>query len=196
MHKKNCKCEKYLKEGLLASQSGKWQEAIAAYEDAIRIHEDNEKAWGNMGLCYGALGDSEKALDCLEEAINYNPEYAFAWNNKGSILAEQGKIAEALECFEKAIEIDPDYKEAVENKDKALSEIRLGDTGNSGSKNDMKKFKVVIQSLVGENIKKELLIEARTEEQAKEIAENILIKEELDGMFLDSPSLMITAEEV
>src|SRR3989339_659807 len=60
----------------------------------------------------------------------------------------------------------------------------------------MKNFNVVAQSLVSDSIKKEFIIEAESEELAKEIAMNRMIEEETNNMLLDSPSMMMTAEEI
>lgn len=74
MHKDHgCECEKYLEEGLLAMQTGRWNDAIYAYNSALKVHIDNNIAWGQMGLCYAELGDSTKALECFDKAILINP---------------------------------------------------------------------------------------------------------------------------
>ncbi len=60
----------------------------------------------------------------------------------------------------------------------------------------LKKYRVLSQSLVGEDIKREFVIEAENEESAKKIAFNLLLKDESNGVLLDSPGQMLTAEEV
>lgn len=61
---------------------------------------------------------------------------------------------------------------------------------------NLKKYKVSARSLVGEDITKEYVVEAESEDSAKEIGLKRLIEEETNGVLLDSPSQMLTAEEI
>ncbi len=60
----------------------------------------------------------------------------------------------------------------------------------------MKKYKVSTQPLVGGGASKEYVIEAESEESAKEMALSRMIAEESDGALLESPGQIFVAEEV
>ena len=118
-----CECEIYLERGAAAIRSENWSKAIKEYESALKVHADNYKALGQMGICYAELGNYEKALECFDEAIKYEPEYKYPWVNKGWVLAEIKQLEAALKCFNRAIEINPGYTDAIANKEKVLMEL-------------------------------------------------------------------------
>jgi hypothetical protein len=59
-----------------------------------------------------------------------------------------------------------------------------------------KRFKVTFQPLVGDGDSKDYVIEAESEEIAREVALEKLILEESDGMLLECPGQIATAEEI
>lgn len=58
-----------------------------------------------------------------------------------------------------------------------------------------KKYRVTAQPLVGEGASKEYIVEAKNEEEAKDIGLKRMLEEESDGLLLDSPGQIFTAEE-
>jgi hypothetical protein len=59
-----------------------------------------------------------------------------------------------------------------------------------------KKYRVTFQPLVGNGDSKDYVIEADSEEIAREVALEKLILEESDGMLLECPGQIATAEEI
>jgi tetratricopeptide (TPR) repeat protein len=49
-------------------------EAIACYEESLKIDRDDRYAWYNAACCYAALGQQQKAIDCLREALDIEPD--------------------------------------------------------------------------------------------------------------------------
>ncbi|MBI5242294.1 MAG: tetratricopeptide repeat protein [Elusimicrobia bacterium] len=65
-------------------KQGRLREAAAAYErlkERFRGHPMKFRLWGNLGVCYIALGELEKSIHCLETALEVRPDYALARNN-------------------------------------------------------------------------------------------------------------------
>ena len=52
-------------------------DAIADYNEAIRLNPQDEQAWCNRGMSYGNLGNHRKALKNFEEAIRLANSVAF-----------------------------------------------------------------------------------------------------------------------
>ena len=50
------------------------EDAIAAYEQAIKIKPDLHEAWYNKACCYALQNNIEQALKNLQQAINLNPD--------------------------------------------------------------------------------------------------------------------------
>ena len=104
---------------------GRYEEALACIDTALRINPRNEVAWVNKGNALVRLGRIVDGLKCYNSSIKVNPRYEVAWNNKGNALARLGKYPDALRCYEKALEIDGAYKGAWVNKGYVLA--KLGD---------------------------------------------------------------------
>jgi len=104
---------------------GRYEEALACIDTALRINPRNEVAWVNKGNALARMGRLVDALKCYNSSIKVNPRYEVAWNNKGNALARLGKYPDALRCYEKALEIDGTYKGAWVNKGYVLT--KLGD---------------------------------------------------------------------
>lgn len=56
----------YLKQGKTHIKSGRFKEAIEAFEMAININPDNAEAYYNLGLVYCLLGDKDLAMEQYE----------------------------------------------------------------------------------------------------------------------------------
>jgi Tfp pilus assembly protein PilF len=94
-----------------------WDDAIAAYNEAIRIKPDFAEAYDNLGDALQAKGLHEEALRAHREAIRLKPDFAQAYYNLGATLAEQGKLDAAVAAYEDAIRLRSDY---------AIAHVNLG----------------------------------------------------------------------
>ena len=101
--------------GLVLQGSGKVSEAIAHYEQALRIKPDDAEAHNNLGLALQGLGKVSEAIAHYKQALRIKPDFADAHNDLGTALAQTGKIKEAIEHYEQTLRIDPDYAEAHNN---------------------------------------------------------------------------------
>src|SRR5437773_212202 len=104
---------------------GRYEEALACIDTALRMNPKNEVAWVNKGNALARMGRLVDALKCYNSAIKVNPGYEVGWNNKGNALARLGKYPDALRCYERALQIDAGYKGAWVNKGYVLT--KLGD---------------------------------------------------------------------
>ena len=104
--------EKWFDEGITLVQSGKYEEAIASYDQAIEIKPDCQDTWCNRGIALNDLGRYEEAIASYDRAIEIQPDSHQAWYNQGITLCYLGRYAEAIASYDRAIEIQPDYHEA------------------------------------------------------------------------------------
>ena len=102
---------------------GRYEEAIACLDTALKINPNNEAAWLNRGNALTKLGRLVDALRSYNAALKVNPGYEIAWNNKGNALARMGRFREALACYDRALAIDASYKAAWVNKGFALTKM-------------------------------------------------------------------------
>ena len=62
--------------GIAFGQQGKYDEAIQAYDEAIRLDPNDANAWHNKGFALNNQGKYDEAIKCFDEAIRLNPNLA------------------------------------------------------------------------------------------------------------------------
>src|SRR5664280_1796549 len=92
-------------------------EAIAEYEEALRLHPDSPDAHFGLGVELVRLpGRRAEAIAQYERALQLRPGYAEAHNNLGLELSKDpGRASEAMEHYEAALRVKPDFAEAHGN---------------------------------------------------------------------------------
>jgi tetratricopeptide (TPR) repeat protein len=101
-----------------------YPEAIEAFDEALRIAQDNVAAHNNKGIALQSVGKLQaelwrhdeatksyaRAIESYDEALRIAPDYVLAHNNKGSALQSVGKLQAGLSQHDEAIQ---SYKLAV-----------------------------------------------------------------------------------
>ncbi len=99
------------------SRQGEYLNAIASFEEAIRLNKSYALAYNLRGLAYHAAGQPELAISDYTYIIqNINSEYADAYVNRGIALSDTGNYQEALNDLRRGIEIDPELVVAYLNR--------------------------------------------------------------------------------
>ncbi len=109
--------------GYLLIQQGKPEEAIAAYDEAIRLKPDYAEAYNNRGNANDKLGHREDAIADYNQAIQLKPNYAKAYYNRGAVKAKLGHREDAIADYNQAIQLKPDFAEAYYNRGDTKSEL-------------------------------------------------------------------------
>ena len=114
---------------ILASMPGRLGEAIAHYEEALRLNPSNANAHTNLGTALASLGRTEEAISHYREALRLKPDLAEAHNDLGNALSALDRTGEATAEFEAALRLKPDYVEAHNDLGCALAKTpgRLDD---------------------------------------------------------------------
>jgi|CZKI01.1.fsa_nt_gi tetratricopeptide (TPR) repeat protein len=104
---------------------GRLAEAIAHYEEAVRLKPDFAEAHNNLGRALEATpGRLNDAIGHYEEALRLAPDSAEAHNNLGGALeALPGRLDEAIAQYGEALRLKPDFAEAHNNLGSALQSI-------------------------------------------------------------------------
>ena len=112
--------EQWLMTGNEHLRAGRSTEALAAYEQAIRLDPNFTLAYYNKGILLNELHRYEEALSAFEQAIRLDPNDANTYHDKGIALNELHRNEEALSSYDQAIRLDPNYTLAYYNKGNAL----------------------------------------------------------------------------
>jgi tetratricopeptide (TPR) repeat protein len=103
---------------------GKYQDAIAAYNDSIAQEPNMARAWAGKGYALNALKDYVNALPAFDRAIAITPNYGKAVYEKGNALYGLGRYEDAIIAYDEAVKIYPEYAYlAYYGKAKALQEL-------------------------------------------------------------------------
>ncbi|MEO8954326.1 MAG: tetratricopeptide repeat protein [Ktedonobacteraceae bacterium] len=116
--------QQWFEEGYELFEQGKYEEAIHAYDQAIRLNPNDEKAYNNKGYALENLKRYEEAIQSYDQAIRLNPNYADAYDNKGIALYNLKRYEEAIQAYDQAIRLNPNHANAYNNKGAALFNLK------------------------------------------------------------------------
>jgi len=92
--------------------TGKLDQAIPLYEEAVRRDPKSLIALQRLGFALRSSGQATRAAETLKQALSVDPRDAASWHQLGLVYLEQPSPADAMSSFQKAIELDPDLFEA------------------------------------------------------------------------------------
>ncbi|GAB6057208.1 tetratricopeptide repeat protein [Desulfonatronum parangueonense] len=85
----------YFERGLASLTQKSWEQAIQWFRKSLAILPRHPQSHGNIGLCYGFLGQKELALEAFDKALEIDPEYEPAIVNRITVdeLPEGGCLS-------------------------------------------------------------------------------------------------------
>ncbi|HEY9705971.1 MAG TPA: tetratricopeptide repeat protein, partial [Allocoleopsis sp.] len=101
-------------------------EAIADYDQSIKLYPSFPDAYLNRGIAFEGLKKWENAINDYNRVLELNPEDAAAYNNRGNAKAGMGNYESAIADYQKAMELDRNFVFAQDNY--ALSLYQVGET--------------------------------------------------------------------
>lgn len=91
-----------------AMNNKKWEQAITLFQECARYCPRHPQSYGNMGICYGKLGQKALALQSLDKALELDPIYEPAIINR--VIVESLQEGERISPDKiKTIEYYKDY---------------------------------------------------------------------------------------
>jgi tetratricopeptide (TPR) repeat protein len=117
--------EAWVNKGAAHAELEEYDQAIGAYEEALRIDDSSEHAATaetNLAYALWEFGRTEQALEHAERAVETDPRFAEAWYNRGFMLVERGLAEDAVTCFDNAIRLGYRSAGVLEEKARALEE--------------------------------------------------------------------------
>jgi len=98
--------------GIALDNSGKLDDAIAAYQKQIDIKPNHEWAWNNLGIALKQQGKLDEAIAAYRTQTDITPNHEGAWNNLGNALKQQSKLDDAIAAYRTQIDIKPNHESA------------------------------------------------------------------------------------
>lgn len=91
-------------------QNRDYERAIVEFQKVIEINTTSAQTYGNLGLCYGFLGDQGSAIAAFDQALMIDPAYEPAITNRAVVLS----LKKGEKVPDDHIHIVEYYKDVVE----------------------------------------------------------------------------------
>jgi len=112
--------QSYIDQGIKNSQAGHYDQALQAFDQALKLKPNDPALITFKGIVYYAKGNNGKAMQLFEEAIKLNPNFARAYYQRGMVYQSQEKYSQAVPDLEKAKNlgygVDPDFINMMKKK--------------------------------------------------------------------------------
>ncbi|MBE9199465.1 MULTISPECIES: serine/threonine-protein kinase [unclassified Nodularia (in: cyanobacteria)] len=102
----------------------RYQDALAAYQEAVNINPDFVPGWSGQGKTLSELKKYEEALAAYDQAIQIQPDYLEAWIGRGFVLQTLQRYPEAIASFDKALQLDANSPEVWNAKGETFSKLQ------------------------------------------------------------------------
>ena len=83
-----------------------YADAVAAFQEAVRINPDDANAWGLAGVAFTLLKRHSEALAASREAVRIDPDGG-GWFTIGGSLVQLQRFDEAIDPLRQALRVDP-----------------------------------------------------------------------------------------
>jgi len=113
----NASVQDLFKQGQAHYQNGAWDQAIAAYQQALALDPQHQSSYVNLGDAYYQKGNLEAAIDNYQHALDLSPDDAEVAYNLGAAYLQQAlaagngspdpaKLDQAIAQIEQAIQLN------------------------------------------------------------------------------------------
>ena len=106
-----------------------YAEAIADFDETIRLKPNFADAYHNRGIAKYRLGRHESALMDFDETIRLKPNFADAYHNRGIAKYKLGRHESALMDFDETIRLKPNFADAYHNRGVTRVSLDFYDSG-------------------------------------------------------------------
>ena len=98
--------------GVQAQQAGKWNQAVAAYRQAVEFDPNMVNAYFNLGLTFMSAGDLVSAKSTFREALAVNPAMVSAHYMLGLVHRELNEDQDAVAQLSEVLKAEPGNADA------------------------------------------------------------------------------------
>ena len=93
-------------QAIFLTQQGEFKEAIACFQEALKIDKENHNLWFNLALTYRQSGQLDEAILTMEKVIYLEPDFEQAIETMATMCFENSEIERALFWCEKGFNIN------------------------------------------------------------------------------------------
>ncbi len=107
--------EKY-NDGQALFEKRRYQQALQAFEDAVKLDGNNAQAFRGMAKTYQKLKDTDKAISNFKMATVVKPDYVEAHYELGNLYYNLKKYKDAQTSFKAVLNLDADFQDGGARK--------------------------------------------------------------------------------
>ncbi len=93
------RAEDFLSLSLTDYWAGRYQDCIAAAQQALRLNPNYAEAWNNIAVAWNAQGRYDLGIQAAEQAVRLKPDFALARNNLAWARWQQARTAAPMKQF-------------------------------------------------------------------------------------------------
>ena len=113
-----------MRAGVDAAQSGKLDQAAAAFRKAVEVDPTDAGAWDSLGVVLVRVGDEARGVEAFRRALRAVPGHREAHRNLAVVLDRQGRGAEAARHYRAFLAKSP-----ADSRDRVTIMARLEEMG-------------------------------------------------------------------
>jgi|GEM_PF-281950 len=110
--------------GEVHRKEGRYQEAVAEYNEALQIRKNMAQPHYGIGLIHQAQDRKAEAIDEYKTAVKIDPDYIFAYNSMGMTYTSMGQYNDAVSALKKAIQVYENFDDAHANLGEAYYKLK------------------------------------------------------------------------
>jgi len=115
--------EEHREKGNTLFKEGKFAEAKAQYDEAVKRNPSDAKLYSNRAAALTKLIAYPDALRDLDECLKLDPSFVKAYSRKGTVHFFMKDYNKALEAYSAGLQIDPDNTECKNGKAQVVAKI-------------------------------------------------------------------------
>lgn len=136
-----------LDQGVTYYLDGRYEAALDAFDEAVRLSPHDPSAWNNRGVAKLRLGQHLQALGDFTRAIELAPTDPELFFNRGNAYMALGNYDYAIQDYNRAVALSPSYGKAYFNR--GTARLRMGD--RPGAEADWRYAVIVEPDTVAQN---------------------------------------------
>lgn len=118
--------EKRIEKGDLLEESGRHKKAVLAYSEALRINDENYKAWWKYGIAQAKAGNYIEAKEAYDKALSLRPPFSDEYiirRGHGFLLKEIKEFGRSLSSYKRSLQLESRYRIANYEKRKVYKKL-------------------------------------------------------------------------
>jgi len=139
-------------------KDGKFVEAKAVYDEAIKRNPTDHTLYSNRALCYSKLMEWPAAKADCDKALELSPNFVRALERRGNCYVMLKEVTKAMADFKKGLELDPENKVCRDGLMRVESSMFSGQRDEQQVANAMKdpEIQQILQDPVISNVLRNL----------------------------------------